>query len=165
MKSEIQQVLKELSLESFAIIIGSLLNLNSRPSLFNWKSAFLEMCKHATEESQLWNCKLQPRPSSQRPWGPTLGACCCNFKITCHLWLGWLGVGDIGAVVNFGRIANIWNITIMSFESQNQNLCNNRYLRVLGWLGGEVRRLGQLSRSNANPPISNIGTLVMIEKG
>ena len=34
MKSEIQQTLKELSLESFAIIIGSLLNLNSGPSLF-----------------------------------------------------------------------------------------------------------------------------------
>ena len=122
------------------------------------------MWKHATEESQLWNCKLQPRPSSQRPWGPTLSACCCSFKIACQLWLGWLGVGDIGAVVNFGRVQNIWNITNMSFESQNQNLCNKQIFAGLGGVGWVVRSLGHLSRSNVNPPISTIRNFVMVEK-
>ena len=43
MKSEIQQVLKELSLESFAIVIGSLLNLNSGPSLFLEECIFVNV--------------------------------------------------------------------------------------------------------------------------
>ena len=42
MKSE-TQVLNELSLESFAIIIGSLLNLNSGPSLFLEECIFINV--------------------------------------------------------------------------------------------------------------------------
>ena len=106
MKSE-TQVLNELSLESFAIIIGSLLNLNQRPLCLSGRVHFYKCAsmrqRKASFETANYNQGQVLNDLEVRHWAPVVAI----LKLHAILGLGWLGVGDIVAFVIFGRVENL----------------------------------------------------------